>query len=100
MNEMTWKKIRSFCWRRLKGQSPGGVVRSRPNSSLLTYLHLCKKQMLLSKATYSGYTIFVSMCVSRELNPQTFALLTQCSTTEPQEHIYLNLPISTPKPTP
>ncbi len=28
------------------------------------------------------------MCVPWELNPQPFALLTQCSTTEPQEHIY------------
>ncbi len=26
------------------------------------------------------------MCVPWELNPQPFALLTQCSTTEPQEH--------------
>ncbi len=32
--------------------------------------------------------IFVSMCVPWELNPQLFALLTQCSTTEPQEHIF------------
>ncbi len=32
------------------------------------------------------YTFFVSMCVPWELNPQPFALLTQCSTTEPQEH--------------
>ncbi len=41
--------------------------------------------MLLSKATYSAFRlyIFVSMW---ELNPQPFALLTQCSTTEPQEH--------------
>ncbi len=31
--------------------------------------------MLLSKATYSTF----------RLNPQPFALLTQCSTTEPQE---------------
>ncbi len=31
---------------------------------------------------------FVSMCVSWESNPQPFALLTQCSTTEPQEHIF------------
>ncbi len=30
--------------------------------------------------------IFISMCVPWELNPQPFALLTQCSTTEPQEH--------------
>ncbi len=29
---------------------------------------------------------FISMCVPWELNPQPFALLTQCSTTEPQEH--------------
>ncbi len=28
---------------------------------------------------------FVSMCVPWELNPQPFALLTQCYTTEPQE---------------
>ncbi len=30
---------------------------------------------------------FISMCVPWELNPRPFALLTQCSTTEPQEHI-------------
>ncbi len=43
--------------------------------------------MLLSKATYSAFSlyIFISMCVPWELNPQPFALLTQCSTTEPQE---------------
>ncbi len=28
-----------------------------------------------------------SMCVPWELNPQPFALLMQCSTTEPQGHI-------------
>ncbi len=27
------------------------------------------------------------MCVPWELNPQTLGLLTQCSTTEPQEHL-------------
>ncbi len=32
------------------------------------------------------FVFFISMCVSWELNPQPFALLTQCSTTEPQEH--------------
>ncbi len=34
---------------------------------------------------YSGYKFFVSMC-SLGIKPTTFALLTQCSTTEPQEH--------------
>ncbi len=29
--------------------------------------------------------LFVSTCVPWELNPQPFALLMQCSTTEPQE---------------
>ncbi len=33
------------------------------------------------------YIYFISMCVPWELNPQPFALLTQCSTTEPQEHM-------------
>ncbi len=33
----------------------------------------------------------VSMCVPWELNPQPFALLMQSSTTEPQEHINLNV---------
>ncbi len=52
--------------------------------------------MLLSKATYSAFRIysfffFVSMCVPWEFNPQPFALLMKCSTTEPQEHrLYVN----------
>ncbi len=33
------------------------------------------------------YLFFISMCVPWELNPQPFALLMQCSTTEPQEHM-------------
>ncbi len=57
--------------------------------------------MLLSKVTYSAFSlyIFVSMCVPWELNPQPFALLTQCSTTEPQEQemqnplVFLNSPL-------
>ncbi len=36
---------------------------------------------------HSGYTYFVSKCVPWELNPQPFALLTQYSTTEPQEQL-------------
>ncbi len=44
--------------------------------------------MLLSKATYSAFRLymFISTCVPWESNPQPFALLTQYSTTEPQEH--------------
>ncbi len=49
--------------------------------------------MLLSKETYSAFRLyfFVSMCVSWELNPQPFALLTQCSNTEPQEQMLLSV---------
>ncbi len=32
------------------------------------------------------YIFFISKCVPWELNPQHLVLLTQCSTTEPQEH--------------
>ncbi len=32
--------------------------------------------------------IFISMCVPWELNPQPFALLTQCSTTEPHRNTW------------
>ncbi len=35
---------------------------------------------------HSGYKLFISTCVPWELNPQPFALLTQFSTTEPEEH--------------
>ncbi len=34
---------------------------------------------------HSGYACFVSVC-SLGIEPTTFALLTQCSTTEPQDH--------------
>ncbi len=46
---------------------------------------------ILSKANYSAFRlyIFVSMCVPWESNPQPFALLTQYSTTEPQEQYVL-----------
>ncbi len=33
--------------------------------------------------------IFISMCVPWESNPQPFALLTQCSTTEPHRNTYI-----------
>ncbi len=66
------------------------------NRKLLVKLHrkynfISFMQTLLFKATYSDYTFFVSMCVPWELNPQPFAQLTQCSTTEPQEHFTYRL---------
>ncbi len=48
------------------------------------FMHLADA-LIQSDLVYSGYTFFVSMC-SLGIEPTTFALLTQCSTTEPQEH--------------
>ncbi len=53
--------------------------------------------MLLSKVTYSTFSTYiffiVSMC-SLGIEPTTFALLTQCSTTEPQEHLIFAFPFA------
>ncbi len=52
--------------------------------------------MLLSKATYSAFRLYIfCQCVcSLGIEPTTFALLTQYSTTEPQENIiHLNFQI-------
>ncbi len=51
-------------------------------------MHLADKKQL---TVLSGYTFIVSMCVPWELNPQTFVLQTQCSSTEPQEHVMLKI---------
>ncbi len=40
--------------------------------------------------SYGRYTFFLSVC-SLGMNPRSFALLTQCSTTEPQEHCLAHL---------
>ncbi len=46
-------------------------------------------KMLLSKATYSAFRpyIYCQNVCSLGIEPTTFALQTQCSTTEPQEHL-------------
>ncbi len=46
--------------------------------------HFYPKRLTIAFRLY----IFINMCVPWESNPQLFALLTQCSTTEPQEHIH------------
>ncbi len=49
------------------------------------YIYAFSRRFYPKRLTvYSGYTFFVSMC-SLGIEPTTFALLTQCSTTEPQE---------------
>ncbi len=55
------------------------------------YIYAFSRRFYPKRLTvHSGYTCFITMCVPWELNPQPFALLTQCSTTEPHEHFYYN----------
>ncbi len=51
------------------------------------YMYAFSRRFYPKRLTvHSGYTVFVSMC-SLGIEPTTFVLLTQCSTTEPQEQI-------------
>ncbi len=53
----------------------------------MIYIYAFSRHFYPKRLTvHSDYTFFVSMCVPWELNPQPFALLMQCFTTEPQEH--------------
>ncbi len=55
-----------------------------PNIYIYTFSRCFYPKQL---TVHSGYTFFfIRMCVPWELNPRPFALLTQCSTTEPQKH--------------
>ncbi len=51
-----------------------------------TFMHLADAFIQSDLQLHSGYTFLISICVPWESNLQPFALLTQCSTTEPQEH--------------
>ncbi len=51
-----------------------------------TFMHLADAFIQSDLHCIQAIHFFVCMCVPWELNPQPFALLTQCSTTEPQEH--------------
>ncbi len=56
---------------------------------LYIYIYAFSRRFYPKRLTvHSGYTCFITMCVPWESNPQPFALLTQCSTTEPQEHCF------------
>ncbi len=78
--EMQLKKL-SFCcfssnrsWRLL-------------STFTFTLMHLADAFIQSDLQCIQAIHFFISMCVPWELNPWPFALLTQCSTTEPQEHV-------------
>ncbi len=52
------------------------------------YIYVFSRRFYPKRLTvHSDYTFIISMFVPWELNPQPCALQTQCSTTEPQEHV-------------
>ncbi len=65
-------------------------VSSESLKSLVIYMYTFSRCFYPKWLTvHSGYTCFISMC-SLGIEPMTFVLLTQCSTTEPQEHNVMN----------
>ncbi len=58
---------------------------------LFTFMHLADAFIQSDLKLHSGYTFLISTCVPWESNPQPFALLTQCSTTEPHRNTILNI---------
>ncbi len=49
-------------------------------------MHLAEAFIQSDLQYHSGYTLFCQYMCSLGIEPTTLALLTQCSTTEPQEH--------------
>ncbi len=56
------------------------IIQPHPPLHFTFIRHFYPKQLTVA------IIFFVSMCVPWELNPQPFALLSQCSTIEPQEY--------------
>ncbi len=58
------------------------------------YIYAFSRRFYPKRLTvHSGYNFFCQYMCSLGVEPTTFALLTQCSTTEPQEHMYCDLKI-------
>ncbi len=65
----------------------GNVILTRGNVIFtFTFMHLADDFIQSDLQWIQSIIVFVHMCVPWELNPQPFVLLTQCSTTEPQEY--------------
>ncbi len=84
------EKFHTVLFHAIKMNEDGPPKKSTMTLLLMTaamHLHLhLPDAFIQSNLSNSGYTcFFVSMC-SLGIEPTTFAPLTQCSTTEPQEH--------------
>ncbi len=58
-------------------------------SRYFTFMHLADIFIQSDLQLHSGYTFLISICVPWESNPEPFALLTQCSTTEPHRNTFV-----------
>ncbi len=58
-------------------------------SIIFTFMHLADAFIQSHLQLHSGYTFLISICVPWESNPQPFALLMQCSTTEPHRNKFI-----------
>ncbi len=67
--------------------------KNQDTEAIYIYIYAFSRRFYPKRLTvHSGYTFFFDcMCVPWESNPQPFVLLTQCSTTEPQEHLYIDI---------
>ncbi len=82
------RKIINSLSERAVWNSPSVHVTEGKKSRPFTFMHLADTFIQSDLQLHSGYTFFISICVPWESNPESFALLTQCSTTEPQEHLW------------
>ncbi len=78
-------KFNSF-FRLFRRAFPKSIVRQLWWQVYIFSRRLYPKRLTIAFRVY----IFISMCVPWELNPQPFALLTQCSTTEPHRNTSSN----------
>ncbi len=63
-----------------------GEARLSQGIVIFIFMHIADAFIQSDLQCIQTIIFFVSMCVPWESNPQPFALLTQHSTTEPQEH--------------
>ncbi len=56
-------------------------------SHIITFMYLADAFIQRDLECIQAIHYFISMCVRWELNPQPFALLMHCSTTEPHENM-------------
>ncbi len=84
------KARKELCWRECPRGRPTSLSAPSPSvfsRSTFTFMHLADAFIQSDLQCIQAIQFFfISMCVPWESNPQPFALLTKCSTTEPQEH--------------